>query len=403
MKIAIFEGSYQTTPFINRLIEGLTKLGITIYVLGFNEHLSNPIKNVKYISLGSNQSYFSFVKSSLLLGFTNSFQKGISAILFILKKDRKKLQQQNLNLVLQKIQPDIVHVQWPSLLVWMQPYLKKRDFKIILSERGYHVNVKPFVDADNLAFLRSCYPYIDGFHSVTKALANVSNKIYQNSNKLVKVVYTGVNLNNFTYHAEATENKKIKMLSVGRQHWVKGYDIAVRAMHQLKLKNIEFEYQIIGANNDEELLFLIDDLGLMDEVQLLTKLPQKKVFDLMNRADLLLVSSIEEGIANVAVEAMALGTPVIATNCGGMEELITHEKEGWIVPIRSPEAIANQIVEFINLNAKELEKLKLAARKKVSVQHSEELMIDGMLELYNLVHMPTSTTYVEEFKNNIDF
>jgi colanic acid/amylovoran biosynthesis glycosyltransferase len=120
-------------------------------------------------------------------------------------------------------------------------------------------------------------------------------------------------------------------------------------------------------------------------VILTSKLPQDKVFEMMKVSDLFLLSSIEEGIANVAVEAMALGTPVISTDCGGMEELITHGKEGWIVPVRDAEVMAEQILSITNLEVDEIRNIKMAARLKVEAQHNEEQMVVGMLSLYNNV------------------
>jgi colanic acid/amylovoran biosynthesis glycosyltransferase len=172
---------------------------------------------------------------------------------------------------------------------------------------------------------------------------------------------------------------------VGRPHWKKGYDYALKACAKLDQQGIDFKYTIIGAAGDEELLFLIDDLGLQDHVTLTDKLPQAKVFELMKVSDLFLLPSLEEGIANVAVEAMALGTPVISTNCGGMQELITHNEEGWIVPIRDEEAIAQTIQKFIALEESTIKNFKFAARQKVETQHSENLMVEGMLRLYSRV------------------
>jgi glycosyltransferase involved in cell wall biosynthesis len=385
MKIVIFDGSFKTTTFINRLIHGLANNGVEIYVLGFNEEINHKIKNVNYVGLGSNQSLFSFIKTCLILGFSESLKSGFNALFNILSKDRKKLQKQNLDIVLKQISPDIVHLQWPSLLPWVESQLKDKKYKIILSERGNQINVQPFVDASNFAYLQKCFPYIDGFHSVSEAITKVSNRIYKHPNKFVKVIYTGLDLQKVKFNATVNKHRKIKIISVGRQHWVKGYDIAIRAMHQLKLNKVEFEYQIIGAKNNEELVFLRHDLDLEKEVKLIGKLPQQKVFDLMASSDLLLLPSIEEGIANVVVEAMALGTPVISTDCGGMRELITHEKEGWVVPIRNPKAIAEQIENFTKKNFEEIIAVKLAARKKVEVQHSESKMVEEMLALYVMV------------------
>jgi colanic acid/amylovoran biosynthesis glycosyltransferase len=106
----------------------------------------------------------------------------------------------------------------------------------------------------------------------------------------------------------------------------------------------------------------------------------------MSSADVFLLPSIEEGIANVAVEAMTLGCPVISTNCGGMEELITHQKEGWIVPVYDVKAMSAKILEFSQLELEYIKNIKHAARLKVEQQHTEMKMVEGMLELYNRVN-----------------
>src|SRR5690606_34658804 len=141
----------------------------------------------------------------------------------------------------------------------------------------------------------------------------------------------------------------LKLLSIGRAHWIKGYDYALHACKQLKEKDIPFHYIIIGGAGDEELQFLVDNLGLKNYVVLERRKPQPEVFNLMQETSLLLMPSLEEGIPNVVVEAMAIGLPVISTDCGGVPELITNDKEGWLVPTRDPGAMAEAIEVFANL------------------------------------------------------
>jgi colanic acid/amylovoran biosynthesis glycosyltransferase len=198
-------------------------------------------------------------------------------------------------------------------------------------------------------------------------------------------VYTGLDLSKFNFQPQVVKNDKLQLVSVGRSHWIKGYEYALKACALLNKQGIDFKYTIIGAAGDEELLFLVDDLDLQDHVTLTDKLPQAKVFELMQKSDLLLLPSLEEGIANVAVEAMALGCPVISTDCGGMQELITHDEEGWIVPIRDPEAMADQILEFSKKDTNEISKIKKKARSKVELHHTEEQMVEGMVRLYSRV------------------
>jgi colanic acid/amylovoran biosynthesis glycosyltransferase len=68
-----------------------------------------------------------------------------------------------------------------------------------------------------------------------------------------------------------------------------------------------------------------------------------------------------------------------------MQELITHDEEGWIVPIRDPEAMAQTIQKFIALEESTIKNFKFAARQKVETQHSENLMVEGMMRLYSRV------------------
>ena len=387
MKVVIFDGSFKTTTFINRLIQGLVNQGVEVSVLGFNVENPQPIAGVHYQSLGSNQSKLKFIKTSLALAFqSGSLSKVLSACYLILKGNRKKLQKQNLDIALQQIKPDVVHVQWPSLLPWFKAYKKNRDFKLLLSQRGSQNTIKPFVVASQKKIIQDYYPYLDGLHSVSK---NISNK-YQAFTPILQipnqVIYSGLvipewNLNQL----KIQQGTSLQLISVGRAHWVKDYPTAILACKILKDNYIDFHYTIVGALSDEETLFLVHELELSEHISLIGKLPQQEVFDKVQQADLMLLPSIEEGIANVAVEAMALGTPVISTDCGGMKELITHGVEGWIVPVRDPKAIANQILNFKKFNDEELKRIQLAARNKVEQQHSEKQMLKVMIKLYNKV------------------
>jgi colanic acid/amylovoran biosynthesis glycosyltransferase len=102
----------------------------------------------------------------------------------------------------------------------------------------------------------------------------------------------------------------------------------------------------------------------------------------MAAASVLLMPSLEEGIPNVVVEAMAIGLPVISTNCGGVPELIEDKVNGWLVPIRDPAALAEAISSFVALPLNEIQEVRSAARKKVEEQHALELMVCGMEGLY---------------------
>ena len=89
-----------------------------------------------------------------------------------------------------------------------------------------------------------------------------------------------------------------------------------------------------------------NDLKLNDNVTFIDRVPYKKVLEMMQQAHIILLPSVEEGIANVILEGMMLKKIVLTTNCGGMEEVITDGINGFVVPTRDPRAIADKIIEI---------------------------------------------------------
>ena len=114
-------------------------------------------------------------------------------------------------------------------------------------------------------------------------------------------------------------------------------------------------------------------------------MPQDQVFDLVRESSLFLLPSLEEGIANVAVESMALGTPVISTDCGGMGELIENNKNGFLISTRSEAEIATAIIKFSKLEDSQIQQISINARKKVAENFTESNMVKDMLALYQKV------------------
>ncbi len=386
LKIIIFDGSFETTTFIRRLMTGLVKRGHKITVIGFNEFNPHPVSGVYYHALGSNQSRLKLVATSLTWSLKQgSLVQVYKTLKHIFKGNRKQLQEQNLASVLKKVKPDILHIQWPSLLPWIEPYLKNKDFKIVLSQRGFHITVRPFVNPENFKYLKQIYPQLDGLHSVSKAISKLSRSIGVPYTGIDQVVYTGLNFKALPFKLKTCKNIPLQLVSVGRLHWIKDYSTAIRACAILKEQGLDVHYTIIGGKGDEELLYIVHELGLVQQVSLMGRLEQKEVFNRIQDADILLMTSIEEGLANVVVEAMALGTPVISTDCGGMHELVTNGENGWLVPVGNPKAIAECIIMVQNLSLDKLHAITKSARTKVKEQHSETKMVSDMEKLYESI------------------
>lgn len=385
MKIIIFDGSFKTTPFINRLAKGLVQ-DHQVYVLGFNERLNKPIAAVEYVALGSNQNKMRLIKTTVKkIVLTKKWNLFFSTLKDLMTGKKRDLQQQNLNIEIQRINPDVIHLQWPALLPWVENILLKQTPPVLLSQRGFHNLVRPSIDKSNASYLKTWFPKVKGFHSVSQAISTQSNHIWTAPNKLDQVIYTGLPMQKIYFDSSYTKQPYLQLLSVGRPHWVKGYDYALQACKLLKEQGVDFQYTIIGGKGDEELNYMIHELKLQDQITLHDRMSQTDVYTHMKQASILIVSSVEEGLPNVIVEAMAVGLPVISTNCGGVSEVIEHGVNGWLIPIRNPTAMAEEIINVSNLPENEIETIRIAARKKVEKQHNEAQMIDGMISLYKAI------------------
>lgn len=82
------------------------------------------------------------------------------------------------------------------------------------------------------------------------------------------------------------------------------------------------------------------------QVEFLGARPQQELVGLMSQSHVMVLPSIEEGLALVQGQALACGCPVIATTATGAEDLFTDGVEGYIVPIRSPEALLDRMQRF---------------------------------------------------------
>ena len=384
MKIIIFDGSFNTTTFINRLIKGLS-INHEVFVFGFDENIQNKISGIKYIGLGTNNSRFFFlVRSFQLRGF--SIRKLVDLCVGLVFRNKSMIRQQNIQFAIDSIQPDILHFQWVSVLSYFKDLQLPTHTKTILSQRGFHINVRPFVNIENKLFLEGVFKNIDGFHSVSKAIQEKSNEIYASPSKIDHVVYSGFDTDSFQTKTTWNISKQLQILSIGRDHWKKDYRTALLAMYLLKERKIPFHYTIVGVKNSEELLFLVNDLHLKDNITFLDSISQGKVYEKMLDSDLFLLPSVEEGIANVCIEAMLSKLPVLSTDCGGMSELIVDSETGFLVPTRNPIALADKISIFSKLQEIDILQLVNAAYIKATTQHTSKQMVDGMISLYKKVY-----------------
>jgi len=134
------------------------------------------------------------------------------------------------------------------------------------------------------------------------------------------------------------------VLSVGHLIARKGHDLVIQAMPELP----QAELLIVGEGPERAALEnLAHRVGVADRVRLLGGLPHHDMKDIYSAADVLVLASSREGWANVLLEAMACGTPVVASNVWGTPEVVAAPQAGLLLPERSGPAIAAAVTELL--------------------------------------------------------
>jgi glycosyltransferase involved in cell wall biosynthesis len=133
------------------------------------------------------------------------------------------------------------------------------------------------------------------------------------------------------------------IVSVGALVERKGHHRAIRALHAILREGKDIELAIAGGPGPEgqyerELRGLVSELRLQDRVKFLGSLPADSLAEVLSAADVLCLASTNEGWPNVIHEALACGTPVVATDVGAVPEMLDGGRFGIIVPVnRQPE------------------------------------------------------------------
>lgn len=170
----------------------------------------------------------------------------------------------------------------------------------------------------------------------------------------ITLLSTGINLAEFCsapVPSADTCPRPLVILSVARLNPVKGLDVAIRAVKELlgAKPGLEIRYRIVGQGSEREaLVTLVRDLDLEASVQFLGELSLPDVIEQYRRAHLFLLSSHAEGLPNVLKEAQAVGLPVVATEVGGVSEIVESGRSGFLVAPDDSTAIARELQRLID-------------------------------------------------------
>ncbi len=168
---------------------------------------------------------------------------------------------------------------------------------------------------------------------------------------------------------------KLRIFSCGRLHVVKGHQILIDAAAKLSQRGIDLEVYIAGQDENQGNGFKqilqqqINALGLENTVHLLGAVSDEEVKQQLLSAHMFALASFSEPLGVVYMEAMSCEVPTIATNAGGVPELIDHGVDGLLIPPHDADALANQI-EQLARSPSQAASLATSGRRKVEKKFS---------------------------------
>jgi teichuronic acid biosynthesis glycosyltransferase TuaC len=260
---------------------------------------------------------------------------------------------------------------------------------VVITARGTDINLIPQY-ALPLRQIQWAARNANGMIAVCQALKTAMVELGVEDRR-VRVLSNGVDLEQFQPQPRDEARRKLSisgptLLSVGHLIERKGHELVIRSLARLPGVSL-----VIAGEGPERnaLESLAREIGVADRVRFRGLVAQADLPDLYSAGDALVLASSREGWANVLLEAMACGTPVIASNVWGNSEVVSDPAAGLLVQ-RTPEAIAEGIKNLFSAPPAREETRLFAER------FSWDATSVGQLEVFQAAMEPPAPTISDD-------
>jgi len=258
---------------------------------------------------------------------------------------------------------DWLHFGFATMGIHRENVAQAIGARSAVSFRGFDIGLYPHKHPNCYSLL---WMKIDKVHTISDDLYQKAVDLGLDSKIPYKKITPAINIEFFKSNIDKDLHNPLRILTVGRLTWKKGYEYALKALVLLKNAQINFEYHIVGEGHYREaIMYSIYQLGLTKNVMLTGQISPVEVKNEMEWADIYIQPSIQEGFCNAVLEAQAMGLLCIVTDADGLSENILDEKTGWVVPKRSPKKITEKIINILSMDDDRLNQIRKYAVKRV--------------------------------------
>ncbi|HEV2785388.1 MAG TPA: glycosyltransferase family 4 protein, partial [Solirubrobacteraceae bacterium] len=286
--------------------------------------------------------------------------------------------------VIAELRPAIVHFGYGTLALGRMRAVKAAGARAVVSFRGYDINYHGLEDP-------ACYDEVwqgaDMLHFVGNDTWRRAQRRGCPASAPHTVITDAVDLSPFDppqrpADVAGTEERPLRILSVGRLHWKKGHEIGLAAVRALVDSGVQAMLRIIGDGpHREATLFAIHDLGLDDHVELWGAQPATTVREQLAAADVFLHPAVSEGFCVSAIEAQAMALPVVCSDADGLSENVVDGETGFVVTRRDAALLADRLATLARDGELRL-RLGDNARRRATTAFDATQQTDSFERLY---------------------
>jgi glycosyltransferase involved in cell wall biosynthesis len=199
--------------------------------------------------------------------------------------------------------------------------------------------------------------------------------------KEIGVVYNGIDVEEFVPDTTKQNKDFFTIICVSRVTPRKGVRFLIQAFKILSARYSQVRLLIVGDGNEKKSLEdLVRALELNDKVEFAGAIAHENVLGFYQRANVFVLPSLNEGMSNVMLEALACGLPIVATDTGGTKELLTDNVNGLVVRMKDADDLADKIEKLI-LDS-ELEKTMSQESRKLAEKMKWGNVAEEYFDLY---------------------
>ena len=374
----ILQLSFHTSPFneVGKNDGG----GMSIYVQQISRHLSE--KNNVTVVTGEKAE--SFKDHNLEFISLNIFEPELNV------EDKEVFLQEFKNELEEFVDLksfDLIHAHY-----WLSGLIAKEisnEFDIPFVFTSHSLGV--FLDGYNKERV-DCEKIVMTSSDLVTASSEFENMLIADTYKVdenkIKKIIPGVDRKIFS--PDFSVKRENIFLSIGRIQEQKGQLQTLEFLNNFRKIVNDFRCIFIGGPSGkhgseylEELKQTVNDLNLDKHVQFLNNLPQTKIVELLNKAKLLIHTSQFETFGLVAIEANAMGVPVLSTNNGSLMEIIENNKNGYLSENLVDKNVNNFVDSLLNENKKfeEVSSLCIEKSKKYDWGNTSKILQNLYTEL----------------------